>query len=127
LLATRFGLTAPLAGGFLALALASVVVVAPSGPLGFCIAAPAISLLGLFIVPYVMGLLSQIDATGKLAAVGSSAMTLGGSLGSLVGGAALTQFGDPGLLGASLVFFAIVLLLIVPVTLGIDRAVLRTA
>ncbi|MEX1146747.1 MAG: MFS transporter [Sphingomonadales bacterium] len=73
---------------------------------------PVFLILALFIVPYVMGILSLADPAGRLAAASSAAMTAGGSLGALVGGVTADGLGYTGLAWVSGGHFIVVIVLI---------------
>ena len=73
---------------------------------------PLFLFLSLFITPYVMGLLSEADPAGRLAAAASAAMTAGSSSGAFIGGLALTYAGLPGLGWVAAAQFAVFTLLI---------------
>ena len=73
----------------------------------YVVAVPAFLLLSLFITPYIMGTLSLAAPDGRLAAASSAAMTAGSSLGALVGGIAITNFGYAGLSVVATAFFLV--------------------
>jgi len=74
--------------------------------------APFLNLLALFVVPYLMGLMSAADPKGRLAAAAAAAMTAGGSLGAYVGGVTLTHTGYGMLSAVAILFFLVVMVLI---------------
>ncbi|HEY8353191.1 MAG TPA: MFS transporter [Sphingomonadales bacterium] len=94
---TRFGHTRPiLAGVALLIATALALIYLPSAMV-YSAMVPSFLILSLFIVPYVMGILSLADPAGRLAAASSAAMTAGGSLGALAGGWTIRELGYEGL------------------------------
>jgi len=59
-------------------------------PQAYIVAAPLFVLAALFIVPYLMSLMSLADPTGRLAAAAGGLLTAGSSLGAYLGGVTLT-------------------------------------
>lgn len=110
---TRWGHTSPIvvATTLKTLAVLALVYV----PLAWVYATmvPVFLILALFIVPYVMGILSLADPAGRLAAASSAAMTAGGSLGALVGGWTADSLGFNGLAWVASGHFIVVIVLIV--------------
>ncbi|MDA5194142.1 MFS transporter [Govanella unica] len=112
LIDTRFGYTKPIitATSIKILVVMAMVYV----PLGWLYmgTVPLFLIMALFIVPYVMGILSLADPAGRLAAASSAAMTAGGSLGALLGGYTADSFGYSGLAWAAVVNFVVVIALV---------------
>jgi len=120
-LPTSLGITRPLACALVLKALLATILVMSLGPAVFWVTAPAFNILSLFIVPFVMGLLSRIDTTGRLAASGSAAMTLGGSLGSLIGGLTTEHIGFGALGVVACVAFGLSAFALLPTSRLYDR------
>ena len=109
---TRYGFRKPL---IVALSLKVVVAVVLCNVVSitaFISATPFLNLIALFIVPYLMGLMSIADPKGRLAAAAAAAMTAGGSLGSYIGGITLTQAGYGELSMIAVSFFILAMVLI---------------
>jgi len=107
MLDTRLGYRVPLVGGILLKVVAVFVIGFVVSQQAFSIAVPAFMLLGLFITPYVMGILSLADPAGRLAAASSSAMTIGSSAGAWIGGASLQAFSWTGITWAAAIHFLV--------------------
>ena len=75
---------------------------------------------GLFLLPYIMGLLGYVDPSGKLSASSSAFMTLGGSLGPFVGGWVIELAGYPTLAFTAWLLFGLVLVAMLPLALRHD-------
>lgn len=78
----------------------------------FIAATPLLNLIALFIIPYLMGLMSIADPKGRLAAAAAAAMTAGNSLGSYIGGITVTEAGYGVLSIISISLFILVMVLI---------------
>ena len=121
LLDVRRGTAAPIVAGLLVLAATASVLCLSSASAPYYVVAPIFSLAGLFVLPYVMGLLGYIDPTGKLNASSSAFMTLGGSLGPLLGGVVIEKAGYGALAGCTVALFVVVIAMILPLALEHDR------
>jgi predicted MFS family arabinose efflux permease len=97
ILDTRFGYRAPMLVAIAIKTTAVLTLATMMTPLVFSTLVPLFLFLSLFITPYIMGLLSEADPAGRLAAAASAAMTAGASSGAFIGGLALTHGGLPGL------------------------------
>lgn len=97
LIDTRFGHTSPLLVAVTVKILIALLLVYSAAQWMYALLVPTFMLLALFTVPYFMGILSLADPAGRLAAAASAAMTMGGSLGSLVGGWTADNLGYEGL------------------------------
>jgi predicted MFS family arabinose efflux permease len=78
------------------------------------------SLTALFVLPYIMGLLGFADPGGKLTAGASAFMTLGGSIGPLIGGTVIESAGYPALAFTAAGLIAVVIALVMPLALRHD-------
>ena len=112
ILHTRYGFRKPLIAALCLKVLVAVVLCNVVNTTVFISATPFLSLIALFIVPYLMGLMSIADPKGRLAAAAAAAMTAGGSLGSYIGGVTLTHAGYTELSIISVSFFILVMILI---------------
>jgi predicted MFS family arabinose efflux permease len=86
----------------------------------YYVATPVFSMAGLFVLPYVMGLLGYVDPSGKLSASSSAFMTLGGSLGPFIGGWVIDLAGYPTLAFTAWALFGLVLVAMLPLALRHD-------
>jgi len=116
LLGTRWGATPPIIGALLLKCVVVCCLVFVALKPVYLATVPAFLVLALFIVPYVMGLLSAADPAGRLAAASSAAMTAGGSLGALVGGVTADAVGYSGLAWVATGHFAVVLAMMLWIT-----------
>lgn len=85
---------------------------------------PVFLIMALFIVPYIMGILSLADPAGRLAAASSAAMTAGSSLGALIGGWTADRVGFEGLSWVAAGHFVVVIILMLSIAAGLRQ---RTA
>lgn len=97
ILDTRFGNVLPLLAAAFLMILCTIAIVHLSSAIAYTIAVPIFLVMALFSVPYIMGILSLADPSGRLSAASSAAMTAGGSLGALTGGVAISRLGYSGL------------------------------
>lgn len=97
LIDTRFGHTLPVLTAVSAKILITLLLVYAAAQWMYALLVPAFLLLALFMLPYFMGILSMADPAGRLAAAASAAMTMGSSLGSLIGGWTADSFDYEGL------------------------------
>lgn len=109
LIDTRFGNSLPVFAATVALIACVFGIVYAWSPLPYMISVPLFLLMALFTVPYLMGILSVADPSGRLAAVSSAAMTAGGSLGALTGGYTVEYLDYAGLAWVSGGLFVLVL------------------
>ncbi len=119
---TRFGNTTPVFAASFILLVSVLMIVYPLAPWMYSIAVPLFLLMALFSVPYIMGILSIADPSGRLAAASSAAMTAGGSLGALSGGLTVDQFGYSGLGWMAGLLFVIVLIIIASISSSVRKA-----
>lgn len=105
----RFGEAPPIIFAVVGLIICSQLIVNVSDAWVYTASVPIFQMLALFTTPYMMGILSTADPTGRLAALSSAAMTAGGSLGSLGGGLTVAALGYPGLAWISSAIFAVVI------------------
>ena len=112
ILHTRYGFRKPI---IIALCLKIIVVTVLCNVVNtnvFVFTTPFLNLLALFIIPYLMGLMSVTDPKGRLAAAAAAAMTAGNSLGSYIGGVTVTEAGYGVLSIISISLFLLVMVLI---------------
>lgn len=111
---TRFGYTPPLIAAVSAMIAIGLLLVYSTAQSTYVFLVPAFMLLVAFVSPYFLSILSVADPAGRLAAAATAAMTMGGSLGAIVGGWTADRLDYRGLgwVAASHFFVAIVLLLI---------------
>lgn len=86
----RFGFRKPIMIGATLKIGAALILCNWMTPQAFIVAAPLFVLAALFIVPYLMSLMSLADPTGRLAAAAGGLLTAGSSLGAYLGGVTLT-------------------------------------
>lgn len=91
----RFGFRKPIVLGACVKISAALILCNWLTPLPYMIAAPLFVLAALFIVPYLMSLMSLADPTGRLAAAAGGLLTAGSSLGAYLGGVTLTYGNTP--------------------------------
>lgn len=129
LIDTRFGHTQPVLAAVSMKIVITLLLVYTSVQWMYAVLVPAFLLLALFMLPYFMGILSLADPAGRLAAAASAAMTMGSSLGSLVGGWTADTFDYAGLGWTAATCFVIVIAVMVAVTsrLGSDRSLAAPA
>ena len=109
----RFGETLPVIFATVGLIVCAQAIIVLADPVGYTAATPIFQLLALFSTPYLMGILSAADPSGRLAALSSAAMTAGGSLGSLGGGLTVGAFGYSGLAWmSSAIFLAVIAIML---------------
>jgi len=120
LLEIRRGATLPIIAGILTLAATGGVLCFLEAPYVYFVATPIFSMAGLFLLPYIMGLLGYVDPSGKLSASSSAFMTLGGSLGPFVGGWVIELAGYPTLAFTAWLLFGLVLVAMLPLALRHD-------
>lgn len=108
---TRWGMIAPILSVLIVKMGVVFLIVRFPSPMVYSATVPLFLLSALFIVPYVMGILSIADPAGRLAAASSAAMTAGSSMGALVGGMTVDFGGYDGLALTAIVHFLAVLLI----------------
>jgi predicted MFS family arabinose efflux permease len=120
------GATLPIIGGIVSLAVTAGLLCFVSAPVAYYLATPLFSMSGLFLMPYIAGLLGYVDPSGKLAASSSAFMTLGGSLGPFIGGWVIEFAGYPTLAFAVWALFGLVLVVMLPLAFKHDAGRTRT-
>jgi predicted MFS family arabinose efflux permease len=113
---TRFGHTQPVLAALSVKIVITLLLVYTGLQWMYAVLVPAFLLLALFMLPYFMGILSLADPAGRLAAAASAAMTMGSSLGSLVGGWTADTFDYEGLGWVAVTSFVIVIAIMVMIT-----------
>lgn len=119
----RRGALLPISGGLAALAVAAIWLCVSRSQVTYALGVPIISIAALFLMPYIQGVLSFVDPTGKLNAGSSAFMTLGGALGPLLGGTLIAQGGFTTLAACAAVLFVIVFGLLRPAARAHDATV----
>ncbi len=122
LLENRFGFRKPIIAGAALKITAALVLCNLAAPAAYILAAPLFVLAALFIVPYLMSLMSKADPAGRLAAAAGGLLTAGSSLGAYLGGVTLTYSSTfvLGLLSSSLLLG--VMLLVHIAVLMLDKS-----
>lgn len=118
----RRGTLLPIGTGLIALAAMAVCLCLSRNELTYAVAVPIFSVAALFLLPYIQGVLSFIDPTGKLNAGSSAFMTLGGALGPLLGGTLIAQGGFGTLAVCSALLFIVVFGLLRPAARSHDAS-----
>lgn len=118
----RRGALLPIFGGLAVLAAVVIWVCVSRSTLTYALAVPIISIAALFLMPYVQGVLSFVDPSGKLNAGSSAFMTLGGALGPLLGGMLIARGGFATLGACAAVLLIIVFGLFRPAARAHDAA-----
>jgi predicted MFS family arabinose efflux permease len=108
------GALRPILAALLVLSVTAACLCMGSNRVGYMLAAPLYSLSALFLVPYIQGLLSFADPSGKLNASSSAFMTLGGSVAPLISGSLIDRGGYTALGGATFFLFALAFALLWP-------------
>ncbi len=83
---TRFGNTLPTAAGLVTIGLFILLLGQGGGTISFATALVAVSIIMLFLMPYLMGALSVLDPSGRLPAAAPAFMTAGVVVGPATGG-----------------------------------------
>jgi MFS transporter, DHA1 family, inner membrane transport protein len=120
LLEIKRGATLPVVSGLAVLAVAGVLLCLGTSSTLYVAAVLLFSLTALFVLPYIMGLLGYADPGGKLTAGASAFMTLGGSIGPLVGGTVIEGSGYSALAVTAALLVCVVIALILPLSLRHD-------
>lgn len=109
----RWGRAAPLLLGYVGLALSILMVALGLGPSWFTAGAIGLNLFLLFLVPFLLGLLAGLDASGRSASAGPAFFMIGGAIGPAVGGLVIgvAGFAMLGAIGAMAVACALALAL----------------
>jgi predicted MFS family arabinose efflux permease len=105
------------------LAAVAIWVCVSRSPVTYALAVPVISIAALFLMPYIQGVLSFVDPSGKLNAGSSAFMTLGGALGPLLGGTLIARGGFATLGACAAVLFTVVFGLFRPAARAHDATV----
>ena len=113
---TRFGHTQPVLAAISLKVVITLLLVYTTSQWMYAALVPAFMLLALFMLPYFQGILSLADPAGRLAAAASAAMTMGSSLGSLLGGWTADTFDYEGLGWVAATSFAIVIVMVAMIT-----------
>jgi DHA1 family inner membrane transport protein len=92
-LEVKRGFSLPLISGVLLKSAIGVSLVWTATVLAFFVLTPSFLLLNLFIIPYVMGMMSLADPAGRLAGSASAAQQAGNAGGALVGGILVSRVG----------------------------------
>jgi predicted MFS family arabinose efflux permease len=109
----RLGRATPLIFGHSGLALSVLFVACGINAPLFAIGAVGLSFFLLFLVPFVLGTLADLDKSGRSASAGPAFFTIGGAIGPALGGLIITTagFGTLGIVSALTVALALMLAL----------------
>ena len=121
-LGTRLGRTLPLLLGMSAVGLASVTLGYARGPGAYVAAELVYNTAYLFVAPFLLGTAAAIDTQGRVAAATGGIVLLGAGLGPGVGGVLVAWRAFPALAWFVVVCCAAAILIILPLTLALDRA-----
>ena len=127
LIDTRFGHTQPVLAAISLKVVITLLLVYTTSQWMYAALVPAFLLLALFMLPYFQGILSLADPAGRLAAAASAAMTMGSSLGSLLGGWTADTFDYEGLGWVAATSFVIVIVMVAMITRHLGSPSTRTA
>ena len=126
LIDTRFGHTQPVLAAISVKIVITLLLVYTSAQWMYAALVPAFLLISLFMLPYFQGILSLADPAGRLAAAASAAMTMGSSLGSLLGGWTADTFDYEGLGWVAATSFVIVIAMMAVITRRLASPATRT-
>lgn len=124
---TRFGHTQPVLAAISVKIVITLLLVYTTTQWMYAMLVPGFLLLALFMLPYFQGILSLADPAGRLAAAASAAMTMGSSLGSLLGGWTADTFDYEGLGWMAAACFAIVIGIVAMITTRLGNPAAKTA
>ena len=120
-LGTRFGRTLPLLLGMSAVGVASVVLGYASVPAAYVAAELLYNTAYLFVAPFLLGTAAAIDTQGRVAATTGGIVLLGAGLGPGIGGVLVAWGSFPPLAWFVVACCATAILVILPLTLALDR------
>lgn len=98
-LGLRLGRAVPLLMGYASLGFSIALVAFGFGPIWFAVGAVGLSMSLLFLIPFLLGTLAGLDASGRSASAGPAFFMIGGAIGPILGGVAI-GIGGFALLGA---------------------------
>lgn len=109
----RYGRAFPLLLGYSCLVFSILAIALGLGAYWFTAGSIGLNLSMLFLVPFLLGALAQLDSTGRSASAGPAFFTIGGSLGPMLGGFVIALAGFPalGLISVATVITALLLAL----------------
>ncbi len=107
----RLGALLPVIVGFLSMMTAAALLGHSTLKSAFVISAISLTTLTFFLVPYVMGLLAELDRSGRLAGAGPALMMVGSAVAPVVAGATVAQVGFTGLSYLTMSVFGTAMLL----------------
>lgn len=114
----RWGRAVPLVLGCGGLGLSCVLITWNVGPMWFAAGAIGLNLFLLFLVPFLLSFLAELDASGRGAAAGPAFMMIGAAIGPAAGGFVLSAAGFPTLGAAGAVAAGCALVLALMAALG---------
>ncbi len=120
-LGTRFGRTLPLALGISAVGVASVALGYAKGPVAYVAAELVYNTAYLFVAPFLLGTAAAIDTQGRVAAATGGVVLLGAGLGPGIGGVLVAWGSFPPLAWFVVACCTMAILVILPLTLALDR------
>ena len=122
-LGTRLGRTVPLALGMGAIGLSAMVLGHAATPAAYMAAELAYNTAYLFVAPFLLGTAAAVDAQGRVAAATGGIVLVGGAVGPAVAGSVVAWGSFPPLAWFVLGCCVVSILLILPLTLGMDRGI----
>ena len=120
-LGTRFGRTLPLSLGIAAIGLASVVLGHATGPVAYVAGELVYNTAYLFVAPFLLGTAAAIDTQGRVAAATGGVVLLGAGVGPGIGGVLVAWGSFPPVAWFVVACCGAAILLILPLTLVLDR------
>ncbi len=126
-LGTRFGRTLPLTSGICAVAASSMVLGYAATPVAYIGAELVYNTAYLFVSPFLLGTAAAVDPRGRVAAATGGVVLVGGALGPAVAGVVVAWGSFPPLGWLVLGCCAVAILVILPLTLALDRAASESA
>ncbi len=118
---TRFGRTLPLTLGMSMICVAGVILGHATGPVAYVGAELLYNTAYLFVLPFLLGTAAAIDTQGRVAAATGGVVLLGYGLGPGIGGVLVAWGSFPPLAWFLVVCCATAILVILPLTLALDR------
>jgi predicted MFS family arabinose efflux permease len=129
IIAERFGdgrdRRVPLALGYAGLAVSVLLITLGLGQAEFIVGAIGLNLCLMFVTPFLLGILAELDSSGRTAAAGPAFFTIGAAIGPALGGVLIATGGIPSLGVVLAAFAAAALLLCYVATARLRRPLTR--